>query len=279
MNLDPVQMQPYAHIWERAKRWIFDRTVAIYFRKPDGNPVQRGSGVLLQMGDAVFLVSASHVMAIVRDGVEILIGSMNVEAKGLVSTGEGMVVRTDEEQRDLALMRLPQSAIEALAPFKRFVQPAEIDLGRAMPQGGYYIAGYPIQLTRTDHSAKIVAVGEYTSATYLADSDHAHPGISIALAHDKDSMARSGDGERARTPHLSGVSGCGVWRLWADQHFERLAEWNESWIRLSGIEHRIVGEVIVGTMAFHVFQMILHTQRVELTLSPNGVTLRPATED
>ncbi|HEY0987464.1 MAG TPA: hypothetical protein VGD80_10450, partial [Kofleriaceae bacterium] len=209
--------------------------------------------------------------------VELLIASMNTEARGLVPIAGYPVARTnDEEKLDLALVRLPQSAIEALAPVKRFVRPSELDLGHAMPQGRYYIAGYPLQLTQTDNAAKRITPGTFTKATHLGISGRAHPGISIVLAHGKDSITLSGDGERARAPSLNGISGCGIWRLWANQQFPHLAEWDESWIRLSGIEHGLVEDVIVGTIASHILKLLILTYPMELTITRDGVSFQPS---
>lgn len=220
-------------------------------------------------------------MEIVREGAKILIGAMNVDARNLVSIGGGALVRTDDQEKlDLAFVRLPGSAIKALAPFKRFVELSEVDLrppmpyGPPMPQGLYYVAGYPVQLTHTDNSDKMITVGQYTHTTHLVDSDSAHRGISIAVAYGKDSTTRSVDGQCAPAPKLNGVSGCGIWRLWENEHVEQLAGWDESWIRLTGIEHRIAGEAIIGTMASHVIKLLIHTQPVELTLSHDVATLR-----
>ena len=73
---------------------------------------------------------------------------------------------------------------------------------------------------------------------------------------------------------MQGVSGCGVWRLWENARAGELASWDESWIQLVGIEHRVAGEAIIGTLALHVVKMMIETQPVELTLSDRGFKLR-----
>jgi hypothetical protein len=276
MEIDPAQYQPDSRLWPRAKQWILDRTVAIYYRVEGGNANHHGSGLLVQLGEkAVFLVSASHVLEIVREKAELLIGTMTPGARGLISLGAATVMRTtDQEKLDVGVVRLHQNAIDALAQHKQFIQMRDLDLGRAMPQGRYYVVGYPIELTRTDHTTKQISIGYIAKATHLVDSDHAHPSISIALSHEKNSISFSNDGERARSPHLKGASGCGVWRLWANEEFERLNEWDESWIRLAAIEHRTAGEAIIGTMLAHVLDLILKTQPSQLTMSSDGVTLQ-----
>jgi len=275
MHPDPATIQPDAHIWERAKLDLRSHSCDL-LSSAGRQPKQWGSGVLLACGDAAFLVTASHVMEIVGEKAEILIGSMSVGARGLISLGDSNpVVRTkDDEKLDLALVRLSESAIEALAPLKQFVLPSEVDLNRVMPQGRYFIAGYPIQLTQTDHTSKTITVGSFTYTTHLTDSDHVHPGVSIALARGKDSITRGDDGEPARSPELRGVSGCGIWRLWANEQADQLADWNETWIELVGIEHRTAGEAIIGTMAAHVYDMLLRTQPVEVTLTPERLIVR-----
>nr|HEX4316238.1 hypothetical protein [Kofleriaceae bacterium] len=274
MDLDPTGVQPDAHIWERAKRWAFERTVAIYIRKPDGSPKQWGSGVLVKFGEAAFLVTASHVMTIMQERVEILLGAMTPNARGLVSLGEQLVIRSEEDKLDLAIARLPARAVDELARAKAFVQHAAVDIERLMPQGRYLVVGYPIEITQTDHTMKTITIGQFTHTTMLTNSDSAHPGISIAVANHKDSIARDREGGRARPPDLHGVSGCGIWRLWANDQAGDLDQWDETWIRLVGIEHRTVGEAIIGTMASHFFEMALRTQPTEVTLSPSGVTVR-----
>jgi len=265
----------HAAILARAQRWIFDRTVAIYVRQPEGNPRQWGSGVLLQINEEdVFLVSASHVIEMAREG-ELLIGSMSPEARDLVLLGQSVRIRTTDTQKvDVAVVRLSASAIETLAPFKHAQHIARLDSSRALPQGCYYVAGYPLEITTTDHVARAITIGGYTLTTYLVESDNAHRGVSIALAHNREhSVVRGSDGELTRAPHLEGISGCGIWRLWSSDQEEQLEAWDESWICLVGIEHRITKTTVIGTMAFHVFEMLARTQPTQLSVTSRGIKL------
>ena len=278
MDVDPIRHEPdpqLADIWERSKRWILQRTVAIFIRKPDGNPIQWGTGVLLQVGSSCVVVSASHVMDVVKEGVEVLLGTMTPEAKGLISVGDGPVIRTtDQDKLDLAIVHVSEAAAARLAEHKEFVQLPQVEIARAAPQGCYYVAGFAIELTRTDHESKTINVGSFTLTTSLVESDHSHAGVTIALSHSKDAITLSDEGSPARTPHLKGISGCGMWRLWAEGDVHNLASWDESWIRLAGIEHRTAREVVIGTIAFHVFEFLARTQPAEITLSNRGAEFR-----
>lgn len=246
--MNPADIHPDTRIWKEAKSWILERTVALYAQMPGGNPVQRGSGVLLQIADAGFLASASHVMDIAKEA-EIWIAPMDPGAKGFVKIAPVQVKLTvDQVRHDLAIVRLPSAAIEALTGRKRFVQLEEMDLGTSMREGRYYVAGYPIALTKTDHDTMKISIGLYARATHLTTSEASYAGVSIALAYGKDAIGVNEAGAPTRNPPLGGISGCGIWRLWAGANLDPLAEWNPSWIRFVGLEHGTVGEAIIGTL-------------------------------
>lgn len=264
---------PDEDILARARQWIFDRTVAVYVKKSDGNPVQWGSGVLSRVGGVALLLTASHVMEIVREGVEVLVGAMDSANGGLVPIGQQRVVRSEIEVLDIAHLRLPADAATALESGKRFVEFGEVEWSKLARQGRYFVAGYPIQITKTNHQAETIFVGPFTAATQLQSRANDQPDSTLVLAHDRNSPAIDREGDRVKVPELQGISGCGIWRIWAVDELNDLSNCNESWIRLAGIEHRATREAIIGTFARHALDMIIGTEPVEWEVSAAGARL------
>src|ERR1041384_7022867 len=60
----------------QSRAWIWDRTVALYFRTETGRPTMKGSGVLLKIADAAFILSAAHVLKHAEE-MELQIGPMS----------------------------------------------------------------------------------------------------------------------------------------------------------------------------------------------------------
>jgi hypothetical protein len=241
-----------------ATEWILARTVAIYFRMPGGNPVMRGSGVLVKIADVGFVLSASHVLDIANDEDATLLVAPMVDRSRSVPVSEAAIAfTTDQHDLDIGAIRLSQEATEQLGQRKKFLRLSELDLRSAqLPQGRHFIAGYPIQLIQADHASKEISIGQFSYWTHLVPSNHGKPGVSVSCAFQSPTVWDRNDVVQ-RAPHLGGVSGCGIWRLWTNDRHRLLKDWTPEWIRLVGIEHAVVeNKEIRGTLISHVVQLI-----------------------
>jgi hypothetical protein len=246
-------------ICERGQQWAVERTVLIYVRAPGGDPVPRGSGVLLKIAEAGFVLSAAHVLDGAHHAQVVLGGYAGalIHLRGVV-----FGVAHDKDDVDVAFMRLPDEAADALGTAgKKFLRLNETDFVATAPVPGQYtVVGLPQQFAKRDP-----ATGEfnstsvsYTTVLYPAELDSFTQGISIALICSQNETV-SPDGELARLPDLHGISGGWIWRLYGPNH-RPLRMWEPGWIRLAAIEHTVVaGKAIKGTLLRAVIAMILKT--------------------
>jgi hypothetical protein len=231
---------------ERARaegsEWALRRTVAVYARVVGGVPVPHGSGVLLRIAKATFLVSASHVLFDRKnpDERELFITS-GLPGSAFTSLG-GLDVKAshDQDDVDVAFVRLSPEVESAMAEHREFVQMDELDLCRNAEQGLYGVVGFPQSYSTRDHAAKTIEPRAIYIGAARCDPvpDLFTPGVSIALWHQH--VGIDEDGSAQRVPDLYGVSGCGIWRMITSDVIERRQPWTPSSLRLTGIEHSVL---------------------------------------
>lgn len=247
-----------------AREWIWDRTVGLYFRTETGWPTMQGTGVLLKIADASFVLSAGHVLKKAEE-MQIQIGPM---AKGsrliALQRGEQFAFSDDLDDLDLGFIRLSTEASDELARYKKFTRMNELDLSTSDPiPGRYCILGFPSQINTPDYSKKLIdAMHFHYLGEPILNAPEAKHGMSILLKVTKDTVMLSDPensiSEEQRMPELGGISGCGMWRLYGvEDRIARLDLWEPSWIRLVGIEHTWARRKWVkGSFAKHVVDMI-----------------------
>jgi len=240
-----------------AREWMLDRTVPIYAWARGGLPVLEGSGVLLKIADAGFLVTAAHVVdVVVKDGRGLFLGL--ADGEDIVDLG-GLEVQVSHDQRDIdvAFMRLPVGMVDVVGKHRAFLRLDQVDTVRRPPEAGVYIvAGYPRQDSRADGEAGVIHSKAFCLSTSLHDRELVNftVGKSIALSFTSQWVIED-SGERVRAPALPGISGCGIWRMVAKQH-PSPGHWDTSFIRLAGIEHGIAGPAIKGLLAFRLVDSV-----------------------
>lgn len=245
-------------IRNEAMEWVLERTVGIYGSTVDGNPVLYGTGILLQIADAPFLVTASHV-AKDLDGLDIRLDPCGERAT-FVRLGATTIRRTqDESEYDFAYARLSGNAADELrAQRKKFVRLDSVD--DAKP-GWYCVVGFPRETTRLITQEKCITTEPVMFETHLYEGSPPEPhtpGVSITLKYDGNTIVCA-RGERPRIPDLHGISGCGIWRLYAYCDHRAQRAWDPSAIRLVGIEHTLQGspyKAVKGVGIEHVVYQI-----------------------
>jgi len=261
-SLDPER------ILHAARSWIWEHTIGLYMRRKEGNPVMVGSGVLLKVADVGFVLSAGHVLK-EMNGAEFLFGSMSAGGR-LISTTEHLEIRvtTDERTYDLGVVALPDVvASKLIEQKKRFLRITDLDLVREPLDGFYSVAGYPQVTNSPDYQVKEISAEIFYYGTCL---DHgtitdSTPGVTIALYLREEKLTRvseeKGERESVRMPILKGISGGGIWRLYADNDNDRIDSWKPTWIRLSGIEHGVLKRSIKGTLVGYAIGFIAQNFR------------------
>jgi hypothetical protein len=247
---------PFPPVLCRATEWIFDHTVAIYFQMPNGNPVPWGTGVLLRIADASFVLSASHVLE--RASEATLRIAACVEGSRFVTVSSLDVRRSeDTDHLDVGVVRLNSDDAQRLSMYKKFLRLADVDTAQCMPAGAYLVTGFPSKLTKIDLALNEITANRFSYLTYLAAVEGETPGMTLGLEF-RSSVLRHVDGtDVKRMPELKGISGCGIWRLWTEDQTASLDRWDPSWIRLSGIEHAVTARrSIRGTIIGHAIGII-----------------------
>jgi hypothetical protein len=266
-----VSIQPATvdEIKARSLDWIAARTVAMCaIASPDAYPVQHGTGILLRIADAAFLVSAAHVLAAAPERT-LLIGGGPTNLK-LIPLLDLVINRTtgqDSDGFDFGFVRLPRGIESGLVERRyQFVHLWELDLVASAPEGAYAVYGFPCEFVSVDGPGNHV---QFTPMHYMTDIFKgelvaARPGVTIALNHPPRGF-RNAKGELM--PYLKGVSGSGIWRMYGPGYSIRT--WREDAIRLVGIEHRTLGEkAVAGVLFRHVLDSIL-TEHPELRSAAN----------
>lgn len=246
-------------IFRASRAWIFDRTVGIYAQARGGNARLEGSGVLLQIADAPFMLSAGHVLKASADAA-IMPAPMMPGSRMIPMPGVRVTFAAEQNQLDVGFIRLPEEVASELKQHgKKFTTRADIDIRDEPARAFYNVVGYPAKTNTPDYQAMRVDVLSLCHATYLYDRDDVHstPGVSIVLRFKQTTITRP-DGESDRMPSLKGISGCGIWRLYGHgDRLTRLDTWDPGWIRLAGIEHGCVDrKYIKGTMMKPVLKLI-----------------------
>jgi hypothetical protein len=116
-------------------------------------------------------------------------------------------------------------------------------------------SGVPREHTAINAADQLVKLEPYCLHTSLYEGDLRDEaftiGTSIALSFAPLGLSDA-NGESVRVPMMSGISGCGIWRIATSSDSIKNDTWSPDEIRLAGIEHGVVGKrMIKGTLAFH----------------------------
>jgi hypothetical protein len=226
--------------------WIEKRTIVIYALAEGGLPVPQGSGVLLQVADRGFVVTAAHCL----DGWGKVRFLCAVDDGGFIdlTTVQAHVTR-DRGDADFALLPLDDEMFARVSSSRAFVRLSEVDAhGDAPATGIHALFGYPVQLASRREGCIVSDALYYpTMLKNVSDLDR---DLSVAFFMDDEHVDEVGD--RTRLPALQGVSGGGMWRLHTKG--DDPEAWSVDRIRLVGIEHTVVERsgTIKGVRARHV---------------------------
>ena len=226
----------------------------------------KGSGVLLKIADAAFILSAGHVLKYAEE-MELQIGPMS-HGSQLIRPEDGQVgVSKDLDDVVIGFVRLSQETANELSIHKSFVRMNNLDIRISDPcDGAYSFFGFPAKDNSPDYTKKEIApLPIHYLCMPLLNAPEARSNTSVFLQVTKSRIIIS-DSENSlieedRMPELNGISGCGMWRLFGiEDRTDRLDQWQPSWIRLVGIEHGWArGKWVKGTFVKHVISLIANT--------------------
>jgi hypothetical protein len=201
---------------------VTEFTYLVYWPDQKGDPEAIGSCVLVLLGDAKFLLSASHVLKTVYEReVRVAAGDVLAVVWGEV-TGlcrEGAAISSNGDDIDLGAIRLKGESWDGAA-ISGFAKLEDLDLGPgAATKDCFCLAGYPASKQRncivgSDLNASLFRVAgvECPEATYKAC--RRNPEVSLMIGFDKKRVW--GPQGRISSPDVYGMSGSVIWRLGPD---------------------------------------------------------------
>ncbi len=217
----------------------------------DGKFQQDRTGVLLAVAEYHFIVTAAHdLKKITRSDIPLYVpaaksGRQTIQLRGRVHG-------TEEKCVDLAIIELAPETTDALRSSGRnFLRVTDMDT-HARPIPGYYLVrGYPLDCRgQVCRYSGVLYDGEWPS-----DSDYpCDPSFHLLLEHTK--MGFGNERQSLSSPRISGMSGCGIWRL-TTRSPQDLADWSLEERKLVAIQTKCKpGSFMKGTWIRYVFALI-----------------------
>jgi hypothetical protein len=198
---------------------VTEYTYPVYWPDQKGDPEAIGSCVLVVIGEAKFLFSASHVLkGIYEREVRVAAGDSLAVVRGEV-TGlfrEGAAISSDGDDIDLGAIRLKGDSWDQ-APISGFAKLEDMDIRPgAATRDCFCLAGYPASKQRNclvgnDLNASLFRVAgvECKEDTYKAC--RRNPEVSLMIGFDKKRIW--GPHGMLSAPDVYGMSGSGIWRI------------------------------------------------------------------
>lgn len=204
------------HVAKLSNR-VISTTFPIYQASNLGCPDACGSGVLLALGEARFVLTATHVFRTewqrelrIATGQELL--SLKGERVRLFR--EGAVQPKADDDIDITVVRMNNSVWQAL-PLESYVQWVDIDHSAIrLTRDSFLLAGYPAKKQGAVRGNEIAAsvyqalCMESLPIAYKAEGRD--PNTSIVLGFNERNWGTEG---LETAPYMEGMSGSGMWRL------------------------------------------------------------------
>ncbi|MCZ7647984.1 MAG: serine protease [Planctomycetota bacterium] len=241
--------------------------VVCFIHKTVGQPPRKGgTGVLLQVADEFFLLTAEHVVSSYREGPSdrfLYLGGGLAEQSKAATEIESAGVLCRSDPHDIAVIRLSNDTVNMLRPDKQFLTLDCVDLHDPQAQGSeYLVLGFPTDPawgiwngTTREIQATFLPFG---SVPYPGTTSHLinyDPLIHFALHYPKEDIWDN-FGNEASLPHPDGISGSAIWRI--RRKTTPMDKWVKQEISLVGIEHAFYSEarIIKVTKIGYAIQMI-----------------------
>jgi hypothetical protein len=229
---------------------------------------QNGSGVLLEIGEKHFLLSAAHVIDFTSiHGITYMLSpAEGKEPVPLVNFNAGTSAlpphrdpkdpdMRDDDPLDVGFIELNDEIVHRLLPVRRFATLREVDVDNKLKLGCYLILGYPHKLSTTDSLKQKANAVPLRSVTELCDdpADQFDPTMLVRLKYPEKGL--NADMDEVAVPNPKGMSGCGIWRI---AEIKKRDKWNKDDVKLVAIDYKWSGQrrYIHGTRVRYVLELI-----------------------
>jgi len=221
--------------------WMRRAAVPIYAAGPRSAPYLHGSGTLLQVADARFIVTAKHVAEDLGDGFKLGFGNSLVSGP-LTRLRRGWAA---PDPHDVAVFPLVEEQIARLEGMT-FLRLDEIDVTTTQsddPGGWYSLFGFPSCWFIHDPVVKQIVgrVFRFGVTLYRGDASvlgNFDPEIHL-LFEARQEGAIALEGVPDFPERYGGISGSGVWRI--AKPAEQNASWAKERARLVGVQTGVYG--------------------------------------
>ena len=248
-----------------------------------------GTGVLLQVADHYFLLSAAHVLdftfyhklqfyaSVDASGfappIPLLFVKRRASARSTYLSTQDPTLR-DDDPLDISVALFERDTALALGARHRFLQIGDLDAAPLKKGSGIYVFGYLEALTEATETEEgcnleTFPLG-YVTTPLQHEPEARDKRKDILLYYDEHSVTAFG--KPAIAPKPKGMSGCGIWRMVEPPMLPDEAFANQ--VRLVGIQHRwrSKSRYLVGTSIARVLALI-HGAYPELRPALNLIRL------
>ncbi|MEK6797878.1 MAG: hypothetical protein AABZ12_02815 [Planctomycetota bacterium] len=228
------------------------------------------TGVLYQIGDHHFILTASHagengdqnLRDVIQNEIPLYV-PVNADGVLPIPLCGANFHGTEVNGRDIAVIRLPNDVASQIALHKRFILHNAVRVDDNERTGGYVIVGFPMdwscQKLGEDYLYSDPLI--YYCKRYMGEVDPQSaysPEVHVLLGFERNARNVT-IGQDEQIPLPSGISGCGVWRV-ADPWRRELQAVSSANVSLVGVQnkwHRGLN-YIMATRISWVLQCILH---------------------
>jgi hypothetical protein len=198
------------------------------------------TGVLYQIGDHHFILTAAHdLRAIVQSNIPLYV-SMNAKDREPIPLPGAKVHSPEKDGRDVAAIWLPPDLAQDIARHKDFLRHNQINMQKTGPRIPYVFFGYPMlwsgHVVAENHiHSRALAFATIEHEDQRHDSTFYDPNVHITLGFCRDAVDLQNSSSEM-LPKIHGISGCGIWQV-GDLSELGLRSRSCSSVTLIGIQH------------------------------------------
>jgi hypothetical protein len=249
----------FRHVGDEAFPLIDAATVPIYGFQ-DNKVKQDRTGILFRIAGTYFILTAAHrIQEIIQAKIPLLV-DFSTKHKIPIPLVEAKFYGTEEENgRDVAVIAIPPSVVSDLPAQRRFLTLADIDREPKPKKGFYAVFGFPTEWYRKVEDVQRTDPLSFFGSIYegeLDPNEFFDPRVYIAITFDRNAINVL-TGKQRQLPQVTGMSGCGIWRL-VNKSKAEITGWSVDKIRLVAIQHRWSRErqYIKGTWITYALDLI-----------------------
>lgn len=249
------------HGWNEDLRPMFENSVIPILGEQDEGLVQCGTGTLLAVADARFLVTAAHVTEWATEFEVTLYISSGLRDDFCVAL-HGEVAHTDDPH-DIAIWKLQPDTVAALDG-RVFLNHSRIDLSPLPPKNGWFqVFGYPTVWSdvRHEEEATVCQAFSYGARLYTETAEKligCDPSIHLLLKVFTQKTVDSTGAPASLPDNLEGISGCSLWQVYREGRDP--AQWTKDDARILAVQTQIYSDtdqiIVRGTTWRTVIEML-----------------------